>query len=187
MRKANLIAARTLVLAQFAEALGAFTLLEQPRHCSGSAMERLPQFQTYISRRKTYKMTICQGAFGAGTAKPTWLYANHTKFKWMASVLMTDTDKSRVADTPPIMKVTTDVPCQYVCTFLPNLRTQCVDAIHCSFKDMGRSRVTGVPDRLKATQLHPQTTLCWPCSVQQATWSVSICACCFSVDVQCYA
>ena len=48
-------------------------LLEQPR---GSLLEYHPRFQDLLGKVKIWRVAIELGRFGAGTAKPTWVYTN---------------------------------------------------------------------------------------------------------------
>ena len=56
----NLVAARSIVLALLANAMDIWTVLEQPAHQSGSAMERLDIFQHYLSVVDVYRTRLAQ-------------------------------------------------------------------------------------------------------------------------------
>ncbi|CAJ1342268.1 unnamed protein product, partial [Effrenium voratum] len=84
VRQGNFLAARSWLYTIFARALGAATILEQPAHRAGTAMEGQPFFQKCIREFHTVRLEVCQDCWGAETRKPTWLYVSHAvPWAWM--------------------------------------------------------------------------------------------------------
>lgn len=120
----NLLAFRTLLLWRFADALGIFTLLEQPVHNSTGGMQALPKFQELLRELTVYRVKVLMAWFGAETTKPTWLYVNHRAF---AALLRYKQPKPR-----PIKKAEKQL-----------VKTSVVN---------GKKRLTGIKNALQSTQ-----------------------------------
>ena len=73
VRLANCMVARCCLLMYVSTARGLLHVLEQP---IGSLMEKHAQFQIMAQRVQIWKKSVHMSHYGAGTSKPTWLYAN---------------------------------------------------------------------------------------------------------------
>ena len=96
VRIANLIANRTMILADVSIVLQQVVGVEQPHHARGLAAQ--PRWQQLFTKHRLFRASCKQGAYAAETVKPTWLYSQHVRFAALKDEISSD-DKQRIDTT----------------------------------------------------------------------------------------